>query len=67
MALNRLKYQYSRPYDFRQEDFFMFFTIKANVKNVTPPGRGHFLPQGHKMNKLGRGPPSDATYQISIL
>ena len=36
------KYQDSRPNDFRQEDFFMFFTMQANVKHVTPGG-GPFL------------------------
>ena len=30
-----------------------------------PPGRGHFWPQGYYLNKLGRGSPGDATYQIS--
>ena len=33
---------------------------------MRPPGWGHFLPQGHNLNKLGRGPLGDATYQISI-
>ena len=60
------KYQYSRPYGFRQEDFFMFFTIQAYVKRVTL-GWGHFWPQVHNLNKLGRGPPGDATYQIPNL
>ena len=39
------KYQGSKPYGFRQEDFFMFFPIKANVKRVTP-GVGPFLAPG---------------------
>ena len=30
------KYHGSRPYGFRQEDFFMFLPIKAYVKHVTP-------------------------------
>ena len=25
----------------------------------------HFWPQGHNLNKIGRGPLDDATYQIS--
>ena len=25
------------------------------------PGRGHFWPQGHNLNKIGRGPRGDAT------
>ena len=36
------EYQSSRPYGFRQEDFFMFFLIKAYVKHVTPRA-GQFL------------------------
>ena len=60
------KYQGSRPYGFRQEDFFMFFPIKAYAKHVTP-GAALFWPQGHNLNKLGRGPIGGATYQISRL
>ena len=60
------KYQDSRLYGFRREDFFMFFTILAYVKHVTP-GWSHFWPKGHYLNKLGKGPPDDATYQISRL
>ena len=60
------KYQGSRPCGFRQEDFFMFLPILVYVKHVTP-GRGHFWPQGHTLNKLVRGPQGDATYQISKL
>ena len=29
------------------------------------PGRGHFWPQGSNLNKLCRGQPDDASYQIS--
>ena len=35
-------------------------------KHVTP-GAGPFWPQWHKLNKLGRGPLGDATYQVSRL
>ena len=38
-------YQESRPYGFRQDDFFLLFTMLAHVKHVTP-GRGHFLAPG---------------------
>ena len=31
------------------------------------PGAGPFLAQGDNLNKLGRGPLGDATYQISKL
>ena len=30
------------------------------------PGKGHFLPQGHNLNKLCRGPLGGATYQASM-
>ena len=60
------KYQGSRPCGFRQEDLFMFLTIKAYVKPVTPGG-GPCWPQGFNLNKLGRGPLGDASYQISKL
>ena len=39
------KYQGSMPCGFRQEDFFMFLAIKANVKPVTPEA-GLFLAPG---------------------
>ena len=60
------KYQDSRPYDLRQEYFFMFPPISAYVKHANP-GAGHFLPQGYYLNKLGRGLLDDASYQISRL
>ena len=53
------KYQGSRHCGFRQEDFFMLLPILAYVKHVPP--------QGYNLNKLGRGPLGDATYQISKL
>ena len=33
------------------------------MKHVTP-GAGSFFPRGHNLNKLGRGPLGDATYQL---
>ena len=39
------KYQSSRPHGFRQEDFFMFLTIKAYVKPMTPEA-GPFVAPG---------------------
>ena len=60
------KYQVSRPYGSRQEDFFMFSLYSAYVKHVTP-GVGPLLAFGDSLNKLGRGPLGDATYQISRL
>ena len=40
-----IKYQGSMPCGFRQEDFFMFLSIKAYVKPVTPEA-GPFLAPG---------------------
>ena len=45
---------------------FHNFPILAYVKHVTP-WAGHFWPKGYNLNKLGRGPQGDATYQISRL
>ena len=56
MMLNT-KYQGSRP---RLEGF----PIKAYVKHVTT-GWGHFWPQDHNLNNLGKGPLDDVKYQIS--
>ena len=40
------KYQGSKPYGFRQEDFFDVFPIISQCK-IFAPGRGQFWPQGH--------------------
>ena len=60
------KYQSSRPYGFRQEDLFMFLPISAYVKHVIT-GAWPYLAPGILLNKLGRGPPDVASYQISRL
>ena len=60
------KYQSSRNFGFREEDFFMFSQYRPNVSNVTT-GWPIFWPQGHNLNKLGRGSLGDATHQISKL
>ena len=64
--MQHTKYQSSRPCGFRQEDFFHVFPISAYIKHVYP-GRVNIWPQGHNLNKIGRGPLVDATYQISRL
>ena len=43
--------------------FSCFPYIAAYVKHVTS-GWGYFWHQRHNLNKLGRGPLDDATYQI---
>ena len=44
----------------------MFLPINTYVNSVTL-GQGHFWPEGHNLDKLGRGLQGDATYQISRL
>ena len=58
------KYQSSRPSSFREEEFWNFLSLFL-CSNLWPPGQAQFWPQGHHMNKLGRGPLEDATYQSS--
>ena len=62
------KYQDSRPYGFRQEAFTCF-SLCISVCKTCDPGARPFFPQGHNLNKLGKGLPGDATcaYQISRL
>ena len=52
------KYKGSWPCGFRQEDFFMF----SPYKPMWPLGRDRSWPQGHNLNKVGRGPLGDARY-----
>ena len=56
------KYQTSKLCGFRGEDFLRFSYISL-CKSDKPQG-GPFLPEGHYLNKLGRGPLGEATYQI---
>ena len=60
------KYQGSGPCGFRQEYFFHISPYISLCKTCDP-GAGPFWPQGLNLNKLGRGPLGDATYQISRL
>ena len=60
------KYQSSMPSIFREEEFWRWPSL-FQCSNLWPPGWGQFWPQGFHMNKLGRGPLEDATYQISKL
>ena len=43
------------------------FPYISLCKKCDPPERGHFWPQGHNLNKLGKGLLGDATFQISRL
>ena len=58
------KYQSSRPSSFREEEFWNFLSLFL-CSDLWPMGQARFWPQGHHMNKLGRGPLEDAIYQIS--
>ena len=60
------KYQSSRPYGSREEDFLSFSYISL-CKTNKPQGRGYFRSVGNDLNNLGRGPQDDASYQISKL
>ena len=60
------KYQGSRQYGIRQEDFFCF-PQKILRQTCDRKGRGDFRPQSDSLNKVGRGPLDDASYQISRL
>ena len=55
------KIQAPEPSSSGEEDFEAYFIFEPK----TPPPQGHFRPQGHHSNKLGRGPLGNATYQIS--
>ena len=49
--------------------FFIFSLYKSYIslcKTCDPPAAGpsHFGPLGHDLNKLGRGPLDNASYQI---
>ena len=54
------KYQGSRPNDFRQEDFFHVFP-NISLCQICDPWVEPKWPQGHNLNKIGRGPRGDAT------
>ena len=61
-------YQISNLYAFhfqRRRTLKMGFFV--SMFQLVTPGWGQFWPQGFHINKLGRGPLEDATYQISKL
>ena len=55
------KFQAPKPSGSEEEDFEAYFIFEPK----TLPPQGHFGPQGHHLDKLGRGPLGNATYQIS--
>ena len=58
------KYHGSRPNGFRQESFFHVSPYISLCKACDPGGVAIFWPQGYNLNRFGRGPQSDAAYQI---
>ena len=44
-----------------EEDFYVYFISEPKTH---PPPQGHFGPKGYHLNKLGRGPLGNATYNI---
>ena len=60
------KYQGSRPSSFRVEELWNFRSL-FQCSTYDPQGGASFDPRGIFMNKLGRDPQGDATYQISNL
>ena len=54
----------------RSPEFCLKLIFRYLLKAGHFPGdtcSGHFWPQGHNLNKLGRSQVCDATYQISIV
>ena len=61
-----IKYQGSRPYGFRREDFFFTFSLYKPItgKFDSAPWRPCFLTDQIYFNNLGRGSPKDHLCQI---
>ena len=58
------KLQASKPSDYEEEDFLIFFYVFLWFEPTTLT-RGHLGPWDLHLNKLGRSPLGNATYQIS--
>ena len=59
------KFQASKPCGSEEEDFWIFFYVFLWFEPTTPWRRGHLGPWDLHLNKLGRDPLGNATYQIS--
>ena len=60
------KYQISTPSSCTEEKIWRWASLFL-CSNLWPPDRGQFWPQGHHMNKLGRGHQGDAIHHVSKL
>ena len=58
------EFQTSGPGGSEEEDFSIYFYAFLWLEPRTP-GTGHLGPWDLGLNTLGKGPPSNATYQIS--
>ena len=58
------KFQASEPSGSEEEDFLIYFYAFLWFEPRTP-GRDHLGPWDLGLNKLGKGAPGNATYQIS--
>ena len=62
-----IKVQASEPSGSEAGDFFKIFFMGFYQSNLGPPGAKPFGPGELGLNKLGKGPLGNATYQISII
>ena len=53
-------FQAPEPCSSGEEDIYVYFIFEHKI----PQPQGHFGPQGHHLNKLGRGSLGNATNQI---
>ena len=58
------KFQASEPSGSEEEDFLIYFYAFYG-SNLGPLARDHLGPWDLRLNKLGKGAPGNATYQIS--
>ena len=58
------KFQALKPSGSEEEDF-EYISMHFYGLNLGPLARGHLGPWDLGLNKLGKGPPCNATYQIS--
>ena len=58
------KYQSSKLFSFREEEFRSYSLLCSSVQNCDLRGGASFDPEGHHMSKPGRGLKGDPLYQI---
>ena len=60
-----IKFQTSEQSGSEEEDFDFFYLFLC--LNIGPPGAGPSCTQGPSLNKLGKGPLCNASYQTSSI